>query len=120
LKAVVADGTAAGNFQDTRNGENVGMTPFYAVEFAAVRLVSGSAPGANLEDSMKRIHNPLLLVAAGPLEEPFAENYDRAAGDRPVEAWYLPEVQHTHGLREVPQQYEQRVTTFLGDALGVR
>jgi dienelactone hydrolase len=117
LKAVVADGTAAGNFEDTHNGENLGMTPFYAVEFATVRLVSGSTPGANLEDSMKRIRNPLLLIAAGPLEEPFARNYDRAAGDRPVDAWYLPEVQHTHGLREVPQQYEARVTAFLGAEL---
>ena len=120
LKAVVADGTAAGNFQDTLNGRNPGMTPFFAVNFATVRLLSGAEPGANLEDSMKRIHNPLLLVASGPLEKPFGEAYDRAAGDRPVEAWFLPEVEHTHAILEIPQQYEERVTTFLGDELGVR
>ena len=120
LKAVVGDGTAMGTFQDSLNGGNPGMTPFFAVNFATVRLVSGSEPGANLEDSMKRIHNPLLLVAAGPLEQPFVETYDRAAGDRPVEAWFLPEVDHTAAIRQIPQAYEQRVTTFLGDGLGVR
>jgi hypothetical protein len=61
-----------------------------------------------------------MLVAAGPLEKPFGEAYDRAAGDRPLDVWYLPEVGHTAAIREVAPQYEQRVTAFFDDALGVR
>jgi uncharacterized protein len=121
LKVVVADGTYAGNFEDTQRIQGLSaMTPFFALEFAAVKLTSGSSAGAVIEDSMKRLSSPVLLVAAGPDEEKAAEVYDRAAGDRPVDVWYLPEVTHTHAIRQVPQQYEQRVTTFLGDALDVR
>jgi hypothetical protein len=85
-----------------------------------VKLTSGSSAGAVIEDSMKRLTSPVLLVAAGPDEEKAGEVYDRAAGDRPLDVWYLPEATHTAAIRQVPAAYEQRVTTFLGDALGVR
>ena len=118
LKAVVADGTYAGNFEDSQRIQGLGpMTPFFAMEFAAMKLTSGSSAGAVIEDSMKRISSPLLLVAAGPDEEKAGEVYDRAAGDRPVDVWYLPEVTHTAAIRQVPAEYEQRVTTFLDQAL---
>jgi uncharacterized protein len=121
LKAVVADGTFHGNFEDSQRVMGFGpMTPFFAVEFAAVKLTSGSSAGAVIEDSMKRISSPLLLVAAGPDEAKAGEVYDRAAGDRPVDVWYLPNVTHTAAIRQIPQRYEQRVTAFLADALGVR
>jgi alpha-beta hydrolase superfamily lysophospholipase len=121
LKAVVADGTAAGSFADTQrvNGTTA-ITPFMAVEFATVRLTSGSRPGPVLEDMVKRITSPLLLVSAGPSEKPFGEAYDRAAGDRPVEHWHLPGVGHTAAIREAAPEYEERVTKFFDGALSVR
>jgi len=60
------------------------------------------------------------MVAAGAAEKPAGELYDRAAGDRPLDVWYLPEVTHTAAIRQVAPQYEQRVTAFFDDALGVR
>ena len=120
LKAVVADGTVAGSFEDTRRvGGNTAMTPFMALEFATVQLASGTKPGPALEDMMKRITSPLLLVSAGPAEKPAGEAYDRAAGDRPVEHWHLPDVGHTSAIREAAPEYEERVTTFFDDALVV-
>jgi uncharacterized protein len=121
LKAVVADGTYAGSFED---GERIrgfsAITPFMALEFATVGVTSGTTPGPVIEDMMKRITSPLLLVAAGPPEKDAGEVYDRAAGDRPVDVWYLPDVGHTAAIREAAPEYERRVTTFFGDVLGGR
>jgi uncharacterized protein len=118
LKAVVADGTYAGSFED---GQRImgftAITPFAALEFATVGATSGTTPGPVIEDMMKRITAPLLLVAAGPPEKDAGEVYDRAAGDRPVDVWYLPNVGHTAAIREAAPEYENRVTAFFDAAL---
>jgi fermentation-respiration switch protein FrsA (DUF1100 family) len=121
LKAVVADGTAASSFEDGQRVNGISaITPLMAVEFATVRATSGSSPGPVLEDMMKRIESPLLLVSAGPPEKLFGEAYDRAAGDRPVDLWYLPDVAHTAAIREAAPEYERRVTAFFDGALAPR
>ena len=118
LKAVVADGTYAGSFEDGQRIMGLSpITPFMALEFATVAVTSGTTPGPAIEDTMKRITSPLLLVAAGPPERDAGEVYDRAAGDRPVDVWYLPEVGHTAAIREAAPEYERRVTAFFDDAL---
>jgi len=118
---VVADGTAAGSFEDGQrvNGFTA-ITPFMAMEFATVRVISGSKPGPALEDMVKRVVSPLLLVSAGPPEKHFGETYDRAAGDRPVDLWYLPDVAHTAAIREAAPEYERRITAIFNDALTER
>jgi uncharacterized protein len=118
LRAVVADGTAAGSFEDTQRVMGASaITPFMFVEFATVGATSGAKPGPVLEDMIKRVSRPLLLVAAGPPEKPYGEAYDRAAGNRPVDLWYLPDVGHTAAIRQVAPEYERRVTAFFDDAL---
>ena len=118
LKAVVADGTYAGSFEDAHNIMGPGpITPFMALEFATVGVTSGTTPGPAIEDMMGRITSPLLLVAAGPPERDAGEVYDRAAGDRPVDVWYLPDVGHTAAIREAAAEYERRVTAFFDAAL---
>jgi len=113
LKAVVGDGTAAGSFADIhRVMGTTAMTPFFAAEFATVRATSGARPGPVLEDAVRHISSPVLLVAAGEAEKPFAEAYDRAAGKRPLEVFYLPHASHTAGIREAAPDYERRVTAF--------
>jgi uncharacterized protein len=118
LKAVVADGTFAGSFEDAHGIVGPGpVTPFMALEFATVGAMSGTTPGPAIEDMMRRITSPLLLVAAGPPEKDAGELYDRAAGDRPVDVWYLPDVGHTAAIRQVAPEYEERVTAFFDAAL---
>ena len=118
LKAVVADGTAASSFEDGRRVNGISaVTPMMAMEFATVRVTSGTRPGPALEDMIKRVTSPMLLIAAGAPEKPFGEAYDRAAGDRPVEVWYLPDVGHTAAIRQAAPEYEQRVTTFFDASL---
>jgi hypothetical protein len=118
LKAVVADGTAAGSFADTQRVMGItAITPFMALEFATVGVTSGTTPGPVLEDMVKRVTSPLLLVSAGPPEQPYADAYDRAAGDRPVEHWHLPDVGHTAAIRQAAPEYERRVVAFFDRAL---
>ena len=118
LKAVVADGTYAGSFEDAQRIMGVGaITPFMALEFATVGVTTGTTPGPAIEDMLKRITSPLLLIAAGPMEKDAGELYDRAAGDRPVNVWYLPDVGHAAAIREAAPEYEERVTAFFDAAL---
>jgi dienelactone hydrolase len=117
LNAVVADGTAAGSFEDTQRANGfTAITPFMFVEFTTVRVTSGTTPGPALEDMMRRITAPLLLVSASG-EYDYGVAYDRAAGDRPVEHWHLPDVSHTNAIRQAAPEYEQRVTRFFDQSL---
>ena len=119
LHAVVADGAAAESFEDWRRLQGItAMTPFFAAEFATVRITSGAKSGPPLEDMIKRVSRPLLLVSAGRDEEyKFNVKYDRAAGSRPVEHWNLPEAGHTGAIRDAAPAYERRVTAFFDAAL---
>jgi dipeptidyl aminopeptidase/acylaminoacyl peptidase len=59
----------------------------------------------------------------GSFEDPerdAGEVYDRAAGNRPVDVWYLPDLGHTAANREAAPEYEQRVTAFFDAALAGR
>jgi fermentation-respiration switch protein FrsA (DUF1100 family) len=117
LKAVVADGTAAETLEDWVRFQGVtGLTPFLAAEFATVKLTSGSNAGPAMEDMVKRITTPVMLVS-GDEEKEWGEKYDRDAGDRPVEHWHLPGVGHTAAIRQAAPEYERRVAAFFDDAL---
>ena len=81
LHAVVADGAAAGSFEDWRRlrGTELGLPPGF-VMFAAMRVLSGDPPGPPLEDLMARIEQPTLLISAGTdVERDFNVIYDKAA-----------------------------------------
>jgi len=114
LAAVVADGAAAGSFEDWRRlrGTELGLPPGW-VMFTTMRVLAGDAPGPPLEDLIARVHSPTLLVSAGRDEErEFNELYERAANDR-VEHWNLPNAHHTDAIHEYPRGYERRIVTFL-------
>ena len=119
LHAVVADGAAAESFEDWRRLQGItALTPMFAAEFATVRIASGAKSGPPMDDMIKRISRPLLLVSAGREQEyDFNVKYDRDAGERPVEHWNLPDAGHTGAIRDAAPAYERRVTAFLRRAL---
>jgi hypothetical protein len=87
--------------------------------FSTIRVLSGDPPGHPLEDQVRKLGAPTLLISAGTTEErDFGALYERAAHGR-VELWNLPRAQHTRAIREYPAQYEQRVVAFFDDALEV-
>jgi hypothetical protein len=115
---VVADGTAAGSFEDWHHlkGTNLGTAPGW-VMFTTMRVTSGDAPGSPLENMVARIESPALLISSGTdIEREFNLLYDRAAGPS-VEHWNLPDAVHTHAIRSHHAAYEQRVDDFFDRAL---
>ena len=118
LKAYVADGTAASSYDDVHEVMGINLaTPMWLTNFATVRLASGTTPGPTMIDMVPRLTAPMLMIAAGGPEKPWGEAYDRAAGDRPLDVWYLPKATHTAAIRQVAPAYERRVTEFFDRAL---
>jgi hypothetical protein len=84
-----------------------------------MRALSPDAPGPPLEDDVRRLSIPTLLISAGTgVERDFNVLYERAAQGR-VTHWNLPGADHTRAIRQYPRQYERRVVAFLADALRV-
>jgi hypothetical protein len=118
LKAVVADGTAAGGYEDWHRlrGDEAGVIPGLAL-FGTIRVLSGEPAPPALQDRLAEIRRPTLLVSTGTAEEAeFGELYARV--DNPaVDVWQLPEAGHTAALRQFPALYERRVTDLFDRAL---
>jgi uncharacterized protein len=91
LCAVVADGAAAGSFEDWHRlrGTDAGLPPGWLM-FTTIRVLSGDPPGPPLEDLIARVRTPTLLISAGTeIERDFNVLYEQAAHG-PVEHWNLP------------------------------
>jgi alpha-beta hydrolase superfamily lysophospholipase len=119
IAAVVTDGAAAGSFADWQRlrGTELGTVPGWMM-FSTIRLLSGDAPTHPLDDQIRKIDSPTLLISAGTdVEREFNVRYDEAAADGPVEHWNLPDAHHTHAIHEYPQEYERRVASFFDRAL---
>jgi uncharacterized protein len=118
VAALVTDGAAAGSFADGQRlrGTELGTVPSWLM-FGTIQVLSGDAPTPALEDQVRRIDSPTLLISAGTdVERDFNVLYDRAASG-PVEHWNLAGAHHTRAIREHPREYEQRVVAFLDAAL---
>jgi uncharacterized protein len=119
IAALVADGTAAASFEDWHRlrGTEIGAVPG-RVMFSTVRVLSGDPPGPPLEDLVRRVRTPTLLVSAGTAEEKqFSDLYARAAAGR-VEHWNLPRASHTRAIHQERAAYERRVVGHFDRALG--
>jgi hypothetical protein len=79
--------------------------------FTTMRVLSGDRPGPPLEDLIRDVEAPTLLISAGKdVEREFNVLHDDAAGES-VEHWNLPDAQHTRApprvraaRRRVPQR----------------
>ena len=113
IGAIVADGTAAETYEDWHRlrGDEAGMVPGW-IMFKTMEVLSGDPPSPALEDRVRKLRQPLLMVSAGTAEEyEFSALYDRAGGPN-VEHWNLPDATHTAAIRQEAEAYEARVTAF--------
>ena len=113
LRAVVADGSAAIGYQDYKEytDEPVARGMSWLM-FKTIEVIQGrSGPKTSLADRIAHTRTPHLLISANEAEKQWGELYDRAGGDR-SELWYLPKAGHTAALKQYPNEYEQRVTSF--------
>ena len=86
--------------------------------FTTIRVMSGRPTRAALEDMIRRMRTPTLLVSTGTdVERDFNELYRRVGNDH-VEVWQLPHADHTRAIRQEPAAYERRVVGFLDRELG--
>lgn len=118
LGAVVADGAAAGSFEDGRRlrGTSLETAPAW-LTFTTIRVLSGDPPGPPLEDLVGRLTSPTLLISAGKdVEYDFNVFYEKAARGR-VTHWNLPDATHTRAIRSHTDDYVRRVVGFLDAAL---
>jgi dienelactone hydrolase len=118
LRAVVGDGATGRSIADMPPDPGVAGLSLAPV-FLGVRLLSGTSPGAPLEELAAQVApTPLLLVAAGSLPQEIEMNaVYAAAAQEPVELWELPQVRHTAAIREVAEEYERRVVAHFDRAL---
>jgi hypothetical protein len=118
VRALVADGAAAGSFEDGQRLDGVSAaTPPSWLMFTTLRVLSGDPPGPPLEDLIARVQSPTLLISAGTaIERDFNVLYDEAATG-PVEHWNLPDARHTDAIRDRPDDYERRVVEFFDRSL---
>ena len=118
VQAVVADGAAAIGYKDIEEymDSAIERAPMWLL-FKTIEVVQGrSGPEASLADQIARSRAPHLIIAAGVQEKKWGELYDRAGGDH-SELWYLPDAGHTAALRQYPEAYEQRVSSFFDEHL---
>ena len=118
VEAVVADGAAAIGFRDHQEYTDSALQLAGSwVMFKAIEVIQGrSGPEASLADQIARSRAPHLIISAGLPEKEWGELYDRAGGDH-SELWYLPDAGHTAALRQYPEAYEQRVSSFFDEHL---
>ena len=119
VKAVVADGVAAIGYEDIEeySDSTLDKAPMWVL-FKTIEVIQGrSGPEESLADQIARGSAPHLIISANKAEKEWGEIYDRAGGER-SELWYLPKAGHTAALRQYPDAYEKRVTSFFGEHLG--
>ena len=106
LHAVVADGAAAESFEDWRRLQGIGaMTPFFAAEFATVRITSGAqvrpaarghgqahhrAAAARLRRAARRSTTSTSSTTATPAAAPSSTGTCRRRATRPRSATRRP------------------------------
>ena len=116
--AIVADGPSGRTFTDARDEDVPTVNKFleYGGSFVAeytVAALSTMMPPPALTSLSPRVNEPVLYIASGDvaIEETLVTKIaERSAG--PSELWVIDGAGHTEGLKNFPQQYEERVMAF--------
>ncbi len=126
IHAVVAEGATQRTAADKAGWLPGGVTGAAQrgidwLTYTVTDLLTSAPRPSTLHDAIaKAAGTPFLLIAAGRVrDETRAAGYFQTAAPDRVEVWTVPGATHTHALSAHPQDWETRVTTFLGRALGV-
>jgi dienelactone hydrolase len=87
--------------------------------YSTVDLLTDAEPPMALHASAAAAApRPMLLIAAGNVAtEGHASRYIAGASPETVEVWVVPDTGHTGALDTHPDEWAERVTTFLDDSL---
>ena len=122
LRAVVADGAGASTTGDRAVVETGALAPIAATtSWLTMRLVaglSGAREPVPLNDAVRRIRVPVLLIASDRTgEHRFDAALRRRIGPRAA-LWFVADARHTRALQRHPRSYAARVFGLLGAAVG--
>jgi fermentation-respiration switch protein FrsA (DUF1100 family) len=89
--------------------------------FALTDLLTDASPPVALREAAATASpTPILLIAGGAVpDEPPAARHVAGGAPGNVSLWVAPGAGHTGALDRHPQEWEERVTAFLADALSV-
>jgi dienelactone hydrolase len=126
IRAVVAEGAVARNAADEAwLSDTFGLRGWLQVRLEQVQdWVTDALTSAPRPTPLRRAveasgDTRYLLIAAGEVaDETRAAEYVAAGAPDRVRVWTVPGAAHTGGLAARPAEWEQRVVTFLSDALG--
>jgi pimeloyl-ACP methyl ester carboxylesterase len=127
IRAVVAEGatnrTSADKawLSDVHGWRGTITEGIETMVFAATDLLTSADPPIALRDAATTAApRPVLLLAGGNMpDEADAGRYIQGGSPETVELWVVPGSGHTAALDTDPGAWEQRVTGFLDEALGV-
>ena len=120
LHAVVADGVEARNLPEAARVADPTDLPYWAVTYAATRVLTATAPAPDLGRLVGNLRAPTLLIAAGRDQEArFGRIYAQRSHGR-AQLWPVPDADHTQALRVHPTAYDARVSGFFNRALRPR
>jgi fermentation-respiration switch protein FrsA (DUF1100 family) len=122
IQLVISDGAGFATSGDIPTAESISEAvrhasfPFFYFLLGLITAVEQPAPiREHLHEPSPR---PVLLISTGQgIEQRQTEIYYEAANE-PKEHWNVPEANHGGGLRARPEEYPQRVISFLETHLG--
>jgi predicted alpha/beta hydrolase len=84
-------------------------------------LTAADQPNTLRDAAAAAAPRPVLLIAGGAIaDEGHAGRHIQSGSPRTVGLWVVPDSTHTAALDTQPEQWEQRVTAFLADALHIQ
>ena len=121
IKAIVTDGLGPGRFQDMPHPESLVdwlWVPFDWVWFQVLEKEAVAAPVSIIDALPKISPRPLLLISGvGSAYERRAQQSYYATAAEPKTLWEVPGAQHMAAWHLRPDEYEERIVSFFGQAL---
>jgi fermentation-respiration switch protein FrsA (DUF1100 family) len=121
LRAIVAEGATSRTLEDTTELSGIGtkfLLPFQWTLSATLRLITGEPVPPPLKEMAAQIGpRPALLIAADIKEETELNGLYQEVGGPSFDLWVIPEGDHVGAFDNHPEEYEERVISFLDDAL---
>jgi hypothetical protein len=83
-------------------------------------IILTEKPVALNEAALEFSPKPVLLITAGEVEdEGYAAGFIKQKSPGNVTIWTVPGAEHTGGLAAAPSEWEDKVISFLDEALGL-
>jgi pimeloyl-ACP methyl ester carboxylesterase len=124
IRAVVAEGATGRTAEDKDGWLPGGLTGVVQrrldlLTYGLVDVLTPASPPQPLVQAVAEAEDtPVLLITAGSVpDEARAAAVLRDRSPDRVEVWTVPDAAHTHALAAAPEEWAERVTTFLDGAL---